>query len=1541
MANPAFYDFFRKIVLAPDGVTIEADSTTDTVTITRGNGVAFNPNASTDSFEIDVDYQLYVPVGTTDIRLEDVNNNTRDVTITGGTNIVVSRNSSNELVISSPVSGGGAGVDLQTITDLGANTTNQITISGDPVLTDKTGFTHINLVADDSTVRVVNPDETISIQGGGDITTSSDAEGAITITYNTPENLSEFTNDVGYLTATDQYKFSVSADDSTLREIGTDESIKFIGGGDIATSSDAEGNITISYTAPVNLSELTNDVGYLTSFDQYKFSVGADDSTLREVGNDESVKFIGGGDIATTSDAEGNITITYNQPTTISSFSNDAGYYSEGDTFVGDLKGSVFADDSGTLVDAVAGKIVGEVETTTVNATFIVAKDTTVDVITGSGGTFGGNFGTVQYQDSVMTVGHDTLVQIGGTGATNIGVNGQATSFASGSTINFNNATISGTNFATETYVDNSISNLIDSAPGALDTLNELANAINDDQNFAATVSNQFTDVNNKLTNLIYIGADDSTLRQVSQGESILIQGGGDVSTTSDSEGNITVSFSQDFAFGSITGTPTTLSGYGITDAATSAQGALADSAVQPGDLAAVATSGDYNDLSNLPNIADAYHWNIASDDSTTVEVSNRETVKISGANTISTSVDAEGNLTITGPANLSDLNNDLGFAVNALVSGDNISELVNDAGYVTSATVFSFNITGDDSTVRTVEAQETIQIIGGGDITTASDADGNITVSFTQDTAFGSLTGTPTTLSGYGITDAATSAQGALADSAVQPGDNVSDLTNDVNYTTVTYLANNTVKLGKLNVNDNYNLPSYKGLANQLLSVQYDLTNYDTVSVFGGFSANFFDGNSQTVGTPSSNSEDGSVSFWIRVRENTASHKTVLDLGEWEITCNSLALYLHDKAGSYTQLTGALTLNTFTYVLISFGGGSAIQWIVQSYYATSGSAGRYVRTPVLKSSTEMLDGSAVVAGGTLAFNLDDLHIVSTYQTDPTTSVSVPTTEATAVGATLLLDNFNDAPLLDELQWVNGVFAIGADDSTMRELSYGETIRIVGGTNITTTSSDEGDITITNDITALSQLSNDTNFATQGYVNTAVADLVDSAPSTLDTLNELARALNDDANFASTITTSVATKADKTNLFGIGADDSTVRPIDATESIFILGGTNITTASDAEGNITVNAPSAISAFTNDQGYLTAETDTLDSVAGRGATTTTTLNTGILQPDSDSTYTLGADGARWSTTFSDNIVIDGKLRNGNTSWDTDPRILVKQSDTEVWLETNVNSTSGSVLGFYKTRGTTSAETAAQDGDNIFEIYGRGLEPGTINQGSNIVLSDWDTVGSISLDIDGADASSLGGAFTISTKPVGGSNTERLKISSAGSITINQAYTIPTADGSANQVLMTDAAGTVSFDYVDYTDVTNTPTAVSTFTNDANYVAQGDNITVLNNNANFVAQGDNVSDLANDAGYYSAGSNMIGDLTGSVFADDSTTLIDGVEGLMLGRHVLPSYTTAAANSISDKKIGEIIYVSDGDNGLPCIAVYDGLSFKRLGLGATISS
>ena len=52
-------------------------------------------------------------------------------------------------------------------------------------------------------------------------------------------------------------------------------------------------------------------------------------------------------------------------------------------------------------------------------------------------------------------------------------------------------------------------------------------------------------------------------------------------------------------------------------------------------------------------------------------------------------------------------------------------------------------------------------------------------------------------------------------------------------------------------------------------------------------------------------------------------------------------------------------------------------------------------------------------------------------------------------------------------------------------------------------------------------------YATQTYVNTAISNLVDAAPSTLDTLNELAAALGDDPNFATTVATSIGNKVAK------------------------------------------------------------------------------------------------------------------------------------------------------------------------------------------------------------------------------------------------------------------------------------------------------------------------------------------------------------------------------------------------------------------------------
>ena len=124
----------------------------------------------------------------------------------------------------------------------------------------------------------------------------------------------------------------------------------------------------------------------------------------------------------------------------------------------------------------------------------------------------------------------------------------------------------------------------------------------------------------------IGIGADDSAVRSILEGESFLILGGTAITTSSDVEGNITIDgIAQDFTWGSITGTPTTLAGYSITDAATTAQGALADTALQPADVGAFTLIGS------------------------TMDTSDSSVITITPAVVMSSDLNVENNLVVTG----------------------------------------------------------------------------------------------------------------------------------------------------------------------------------------------------------------------------------------------------------------------------------------------------------------------------------------------------------------------------------------------------------------------------------------------------------------------------------------------------------------------------------------------------------------------------------------------------------------------------------------------------------------------------------------------------------------------------------------------------------------------------------------------------------------------------------------------------------------------------------------------------------------------------
>jgi len=114
---------------------------------------------------------------------------------------------------------------------------------------------------------------------------------------------------------------------------------------------------------------------------------------------------------------------------------------------------------------------------------------------------------------------------------------------------------------------------------------------------------------------------------------------------------------------------------------------------------------------------------------------------------------------------------------------------------------------------------------------------------------------------------------------------------------------------------------------------------------------------------------------------------------------------------------------------------------------------------------------------------------------------------------------------------------------------------------------------------------NSTKIATTAYADTAVSNLVDSAPGALNTLNELAAALGDDASFSTTVTNSIATK------------------------LPLAGGT-MSGAINLNSNNITNGGTIAGTFSGSGASLTnVDADTLD---GRDTSTSATANTIALR-----------------------------------------------------------------------------------------------------------------------------------------------------------------------------------------------------------------------------------------------------------------------------------------------------------------------------------------
>jgi hypothetical protein len=177
---------------------------------------------------------------------------------------------------------------------------------------------------------------------------------------------------------------------------------------------------------------------------------------------------------------------------------------------------------------------------------------------------------------------------------------------------------------------------------------------------------------------------------------------------------------------------------------------------------------------------------------------------------------------------------------------------------------------------------------------------------------------------------------------------------------------------------------------------------------------------------------------------------------------------------------------------------------------------------------------------------------------------------------------------------------------------------------------------------------NNTQIATTAYTDAAVAALVDGAPELLNTLNELAAAIDDDANFASTLTTLAGEKVAKsgdtmTGLLVLSADPSaelgaaTKQYVDQAETDAVA-----TAESYTDGEITT-------ALTTAQGYADgAET------AANSYTDNSLYPNGILGNPTFDLYGAAAQALSDAEDYADNLDTDDIEEGTNNLWYTDSR-----------------------------------------------------------------------------------------------------------------------------------------------------------------------------------------------------------------------------------------------------------------------------------------------
>lgn len=254
---------------------------------------------------------------------------------------------------------------------------------------------------------------------------------------------------------------------------------------------------------------------------------------------------------------------------------------------------------------------------------------------------------------------------------------------------------------------------------------------------------------------------------------------------------------------------------------------------------------------------------------------------------------------------------------------------------------------------------------------------------------------------------------------------------------------------------------------------------------------------------------------------------------------------------GGTSETEGASKVATEAYV-----NGLIVPPVLESTTGkenAAGPIGKYASgTPGMNSFTwgveALAAGSGSIAMGTSSTTSSSAHwgvAIGTYAASKGggavaigQNVTASSENAVAIGHGATASSLHSVAIGNNLtsnhnnQVVLGTYNVSANYSLLLGNGSGSGRSNAFGVTSTGTGYFAGDLYVNGTGTS-STFSNAKKVATESYVDTKVAGLVDSAPTTLNTLNELAAALGDDPNFATTVATEIGKKADKTDLVAL------------------------------------------------------------------------------------------------------------------------------------------------------------------------------------------------------------------------------------------------------------------------------------------------------------------------------------------------------------------------------------------------------------------------